>query len=102
MGEGKIFIGRQDAVLEAIDQKTGEIVWSVQIADPAERYSITSAPRYFDGMVFTGTSGGVLGTRGRMQAYDADTGELIWTFYTIPGPGEFGHDTWPQDSDVWM
>src|SRR5690606_7454078 len=53
------------------------------------------------GMVFTGTSGGVLGTRGRMQAYDADTGALIWTFWTVPGPGEFGHDTWPQDSNVW-
>ncbi len=101
MGAGKIFIGRQDAVLEALDQKTGELVWSVRIADPLEHYSITSAPRYYDGMVFTGTSGGVLGTRGRMQAYDAETGDLIWTFYTVPGPGEFGHDTWPQDSEVW-
>jgi alcohol dehydrogenase (cytochrome c) len=101
MGDGKIFIGRLDAMLLALDQATGEIVWQKQIADPTERYSITSAPRYFDGMVFTGTSGGVLGTRGRIQAYDADTGELIWTFWTVPGPGEFGHDTWPQDSNVW-
>jgi alcohol dehydrogenase (cytochrome c) len=101
IGDGKVFIGRLDAVLIALDQKTGEVVWDVQIADPGEFYSITSAPRYFDGMVFTGTSGGVMGTRGRMQAHDAETGELIWTFYTIPGPGEFGHDTWPQDSDVW-
>jgi alcohol dehydrogenase (cytochrome c) len=101
IGEGKVFIGRLDAVLVALDQETGEVAWDVQIADPGEFYSITSAPRYFDGMVFTGTSGGVMGTRGRMQAYDAATGELIWTFYTVPAPGELGHDTWPQDSDVW-
>jgi alcohol dehydrogenase (cytochrome c) len=73
----------------------------VQVADPTERYSITSAPRYFDGLVITGTSGGVMGTRGRVTAYDAETGELVWRFYTIPGPGELGHDSWPADSDVW-
>ncbi len=42
-----------------------------------------------------------IGIRGRVKAYDAKTGKLIWTFYTIPGPGEVGHDTWPQDSDAW-
>ena len=36
-----------------------------------------------------------------MKAYDADDGSLVWTFYTVPGPGEIGHDTWPEDSDVW-
>ena len=40
--------------------------------------------------------------RGRVKAYDADDGKLEWTFYTIPGPGELGHDTWPQDNEVWM
>ena len=40
--------------------------------------------------------------RGRVKAYDADDGKLLWTFYTIPGPGEVGHDTWPQDNEVWM
>lgn len=101
MGAGKIFVGRQDAKLIALDQATGNVVWEKQIADPAERYSITSATRYFDGLVYTGTSGGVLGTRGRVDAYDAETGDLVWRFWTIPGPGEFGHETWPQDSDVW-
>jgi len=102
MGDGKIFVGRLDAQLVALDQRSGEVAWSTEVADPNARYSITSAPRYYDGMVITGTSGGVMGTRGRVTAYDADTGELVWRFYTIPGPGEFGHGTWPQDSDVWQ
>jgi alcohol dehydrogenase (cytochrome c) len=101
LGDGKIFMGRLDADLVALDQRTGELVWRTQVADPDERYSITSAPRYYDGLVITGTSGGVMGTRGRLTAYDARTGELVWRFYTIPGPGDFGHDSWPQDSEVW-
>jgi len=102
LGDGKIFMGRLDATLVAIDQRTGKVAWSVQVADLQEgAYSITSAPRYFEGLVITGTSGGVMGTRGRVTAYDARTGKLAWRFYTVPGPGELGHDTWPQDSDVW-
>jgi alcohol dehydrogenase (cytochrome c) len=95
-------MGRLDADLVAIDQRTGKEIWRTQVADPNERYSITSAPRYYDGLVITGTSGGVMGTRGRVSAYDARDGKLVWRFYTVPGPGEPFHDTWPQDSDVWQ
>ncbi|MBT6043210.1 MAG: PQQ-binding-like beta-propeller repeat protein [Gammaproteobacteria bacterium] len=102
LGEGKVYLGRVDAKLMALDQKTGEVVWEIQDADPFAGYSLTSAPLYYDGMVITGYSGGDLGTRGRVKAYDVDDGAEIWTFYTIPGPGEFGHDTWPQDNDVWQ
>ena len=101
MGEGKIFVGQLDAKLVALDQKTGAVVWSVQGADPSVGYSITSAPLYYDGMVITGFAGGEYGIRGRVTAYDAKTGKEIWNFWTIPGPGEFGHDTWPQDNDSW-
>lgn len=101
MGEGKIFSGQLDAKLVALDQQTGEVVWSVQTEDPRRGYSMTAAPLYYDGMVIIGNAGGDMGTRGRIQAFDADDGSLIWTFYTIPGPGEFGHDTWPQDNDIW-
>ena len=52
-------------------------------------------------MVITGFAGADRGTRGRVKAYDADDGALLWTFYTIPGPGEPGHETWPQDNDSW-
>jgi alcohol dehydrogenase (cytochrome c) len=101
MGDGKIFVGQLDATLVALDQQTGEKLWQSTVADWREGYSITSAPLYYDGLVITGVAGGELGIRGRVTAYDADTGELAWRFYTIPGPGELGHDTWPADNEVW-
>ena len=100
-GEGKIFVGQLDGKLVALDQITGEVEWSVQAERWQEGYSITSAPRYYEGLVITGFAGAEFGTRGRVKAYDADDGSLVWTFYTVPGPGEIGHDTWPEDSDVW-
>jgi alcohol dehydrogenase (cytochrome c) len=101
IGDGKVFSSQLDARLVALDQTTGEVAWSVDVAPWQEGYSITSAPLYYDGMVITGVSGGVMGVRCYLSAYDADTGELIWRFYTVPGPGEFGHETWPQDSDAY-
>ncbi len=102
MGEGKVFIGRLDAKIVALDQVSGEVAWEIQAEDPLKGYAITSAPLYFDGMIITGFAGGEMGIRGRVKAYDAATGDLLWTFYTIPGPDEFGHDTWPADNDNWM
>ena len=102
MGEGKLFLGRVDARLMALDMQTGAVLWDIQDVLPEDGYSLTAAPLYYDGMVITGYSGGDLGTRGRVKAYDVDNGTEIWTFYTIPGPGEFGHDTWPANSDAWM
>ena len=102
MGDGKVFFGRLDAQLVALDQQTGDVLWSIQDADPEKGYSLTAAPLYYDGMVIIGYVGGDLGIRGRISAYDASTGETLWNFYTIPGPGEFGHDTWPANSDAWM
>jgi quinohemoprotein ethanol dehydrogenase len=101
LGDGKIFVGQLDAKLVALDQQTGKVAWSIQAEDPTQGFSITSAPLYYDGLVITGFAGGDLGTRGRVKAFDAKNGELRWTFYTVPGPGEVGHETWPQDSDVW-
>ncbi|HEX7082199.1 MAG TPA: PQQ-binding-like beta-propeller repeat protein [Gammaproteobacteria bacterium] len=101
LGDGKVFVGRLDGRLVALDQRTGEVVWSVQAERAEEGYSITSAPLYYDGLVITGFAGAEYGIRGRVKAFDADDGALVWTFYTIPGPGEVGHDTWPQDNEVW-
>jgi alcohol dehydrogenase (cytochrome c) len=101
MGDGRIYLGRLDGKLEALDQRTGAVVWSIQAEDPHQGFSITAAPLYYEGKVIIGFAGGDMGIRGRLKAYDAKTGALLWTFHTIPGPGEFGHDTWPQDSDVW-
>ena len=101
LGEGKIFLGRLDGKVVALDQRTGKEVWSVQGDDWREGHTITSAPLYYDGTVITGFAGAEFASRGRVRAYSAKDGKLLWTFYTIPGPGEVGHETWPQDSDAW-
>jgi len=101
MGDGKIYVGQLDGQLVALDQVTGEIAWSVQAELWQNGYTITSAPLYFDGLVITGFAGAEFATRGRLKAFNANTGKLAWTFYTVPGPGELGHETWPADSDAW-
>jgi len=100
-GDGKVFVGQLDGKLLALDQRTGAVAWSVQTERWEEGFTITSAPLYYDGLVITGFAGAEYGIRGRVKAYDAKDGSLRWTFYTVPGPGELGHDTWPKDSDVW-
>ena len=102
LGDGKVFVGQLDGKLIALDQASGEVVWSVQAEPWQDGYTITSAPLYYDGLVITGFAGAEFATRGRVKAYDADSGDWVWTFYTVPGPGEFGHETWPADSDIWM
>jgi quinohemoprotein ethanol dehydrogenase len=101
LGDGKVYIGQLDGKLVALDQQTGKVVWTTQVARWQDGYSITNAPLYLDGRVLTGVSGGEFGIRGRVTAFDADTGKEVWRFYTIPGPGEVGHDTWPVDNDSW-
>jgi quinohemoprotein ethanol dehydrogenase len=101
LGEGKVFVGQLDAKLLALDQKTGKVLWSIQAEDPLKGYSIVSAPLYYDGMIITGFGGGDIGTRGRIKAYSAKDGKLLWTFYTVPAPGEPGSETWPKNNDYY-
>jgi quinohemoprotein ethanol dehydrogenase len=101
LGDGKVFAGLADGRLTALDQRTGAQVWQVQAERWQDGYAITAAPLYYDGMVIMGMNGGEMGTRGRIKAFNAKTGAELWTFHTVPGPGEFGHDTWPADSDAW-
>jgi alcohol dehydrogenase (cytochrome c) len=102
LGEGKVFVGQLDGKLTALDQKSGQPVWSIQAEPWQNGYTITAAPLYYNGMLIVGFAGGENGVRGRVKAYDTKDGHLIWTFYTIPGPGEFGHETWPQDNEAWL
>jgi alcohol dehydrogenase (cytochrome c) len=102
VSEDKVFIGQLDGKLVALERATGNVAWSIQAERWQEAFSITAAPLYIDGRVIVGFAGGDRGTRSRVKAYDAADGHLIWTFYTIPGPGEPGHDTWPKDNDAWM
>jgi alcohol dehydrogenase (cytochrome c) len=101
IGDGKIFMGQLDGKLVALDQFTGEVIWSIQAERWQEGFTITTAPLFYNGLVITGFAGAEYGVRGRVKAYDANDGSLVWTFYTVPGPGEFGHETWSQDNDVW-
>ena len=101
MGEGMVFVGQLDANVVALDIKTGREVWKTPIEDWHNGYSITSAPLYYDGIVYSGISGGELGIRGRLTALAAKTGKILWRAYTIPSPGEIGSDSWPAESDAW-
>src|SRR5579872_4742837 len=96
-GMGMIFTGELDGSFVALDQQTGKVVWRTQLEDYHDGYSITGATRYFDGLVYTGMSGGENGVRGRVYGLDAKTGQEVWRFYTIPAPGDFGSDTWPMN-----
>ncbi|SDN70225.1 alcohol dehydrogenase (cytochrome c) [Psychrobacillus sp. OK028] len=101
IGDGKVYVGLLDARLIALDQKTGELVWESKVAEWEEGFTITSAPLYYNGKVYTGVAGGEYGIRGKMMAYDSEYGIEVWQFNTIPGPGDLHGDTWPADNSAW-
>jgi len=87
---GRLFMGTLDAKMVALDAKTGKPLWETQIADPEKGYSETMAPTVIDNKVLIGTNGGEYGVRGFVKAFDAGSGKLLWTFYTIPEKGHEG------------
>lgn len=89
-----LFMGTLDARLVAINAKTGRARWTAEVANYKAGYSLTMAPLIVKGKVLIGVGGGEYGIRGFIAAYSAQTGKEIWRFYTIPGPGEPGHETW--------
>ncbi len=95
---GKIYIGALDGRLIAVDAKTGQEVWSTQTFPKDQAYSITGAPRVFDGKVVVGNGGADYGVRGFVTAYDAETGEQAWKFYLVPGNPADGPDGEASDS----
>jgi alcohol dehydrogenase (cytochrome c) len=100
IGDGRVYVAQLDAKLTALDANSGNTLWSVQVDDPRAGYSETMAPLFYNGMVIVGISGAEYEIRGHVTAYDAASGSQMWRFYTIPGPGEFGSDTWP--ADMWQ
>jgi alcohol dehydrogenase (cytochrome c) len=104
LGEGLVFVGLRDGRVVALRQKTGELVWAEVIGETPRKKgeSVSGAPTYARGIVFAGLANGDWAMRGRVVALDAKTGRKLWTFFTIPGPGEPGHETWPSNSDIWM
>lgn len=96
--EETLYFGTLDANLIALDVKSGTPRWKVKVAENKLGYSLTAAPLAIDGKIIVGISGGEAGIRGFLDAYDAKTGKQLWRSYTVPGPGEFGNDTWGGES----
>jgi alcohol dehydrogenase (cytochrome c) len=93
----KIYFAAAEAVLVALDAKTGKEVWTAKVDDYRNGYYMSLAPLIIDGKVLLGASGGELGVRGFVAAFDAETGKELWKTYTVPAPGEPGSETWPVD-----
>ncbi len=109
VANGFAFLGTSDNHLIALNQKTGEEVWRVNIEDSRQcGCNVTGAPLAVKDMVVVGVTGGDSAHRGYLTAFDDKTGRMKWRFYTIPGPGEAGHDTWKGDTwkygggSTWM
>jgi quinohemoprotein ethanol dehydrogenase len=97
-----LIIATLDGRLISLDTKTGKPNWSVQTFDKDWPYSITGAPRIFDGRIVVGNAGADLGVRGFVAAYDADTGKQLWKFFTVPGDPSKGPDGEASDSVMAM
>ena len=89
-----LYMGTLDGHLVAIDARSGREVWKTRVADSKQGYSITVSPLALKDRIVVGVGGGEYGIRGYITAHDAQTGKEMWRFYTIPGPGEPGHETW--------
>jgi alcohol dehydrogenase (cytochrome c) len=99
VGYGLVFMGTLDNHLIALDAKTGKEVWDVEIEDMKQcGCNVTAAPIVVKDKVIVGVTGGDSAHRGYLNAFDAKTGRPAWRFYTIPGPGEPGFETWDKES----
>src|SRR4030095_13466898 len=98
--QDKLFFTAGEAVLIALDAKTGRELWQKETANNKAAYYTTLAPLIADGKVLVGTSGGETGVRGFVAAFDPNTGKELWRTSTIPAPGEPGSETWPK-GDQW-
>jgi len=95
-----LYVNTYDCHLVCIDANTGKLRWDVVVADYKVGHSMTAAPLAVKDKIIVGISGGEFGIRGFLDAYDAKTGARAWRFWTVPGPGEPGHETW-GDGDAW-
>lgn len=97
---GKLYRTTLDAHVLALDMKTGKQIWKQKFADFKEGYKGVNAPLIANGVMITGTTGGENATRGFLVGWDPETGKELWRTYTIPAPGEPGHETWPKTADA--
>jgi alcohol dehydrogenase (cytochrome c) len=91
----KVYLATTDCKLVALDAKTGKVLWTAKVEEWKNGYYMSLAPLAAKGKIMVGSSGGEMGVRGFVAAYDAETGKEAWRTYTVPGPGEPGSETWP-------
>ncbi len=96
--DDQIFVNTIDAHLVALDARTGRVRWDVEVADWKLAYSMTAAPLALKDKIIVGIAGAEYGVRGFLDGYDPKTGKRLWRFWTTPGPGEPGNETWSGDS----
>ena len=101
IGEGLLFAGLRNSNVMAISQATGKVIWTSEHPKEIPSQGMATAPAYGNGIVVGVVSLGDNFLHGRAIGYDAKTGRFLWSFDVVPGPGEPGHETWPQDSDIW-
>lgn len=102
--KGKVFVGAYDGRLVALDAATGTKVWEKDtVIDRKMSYTITGAPRVFNGKVVIGNGGAEYGVRGYVTAYDAETGNQAWRWFTVPGdPAKpFEDDSMAAAAKTW-
>jgi alcohol dehydrogenase (cytochrome c) len=96
--DDQLFVGTVDGHLVALDMTSGRVRWDVEVADYKQAFSITAAPLAIKDKIIVGVAGAEYGVRGFLDAYDAKTGKRAWRFWTVPGTGEPGNETWSGDS----
>lgn len=94
----KLFKVNLEGTLIAFDAKSGAVLWEATLEDYKKGYAATATPLIVKNLVVTGMAGAEFGTRGFIDAYDIDSGKRVWRFYTVPGEGEPGGETWAADS----
>lgn len=95
---GVLYFASLDGYLIALDAATGQVLWKTEVCSPSKGFTMTGAPLIVNDSVVVGVAGGEFAIRGFLASYDAKNGKQRWKFETVPGPGEFGHETWSGES----
>ena len=101
--KGNVISATLDGRLLSLDATTGELNWQVNTTDQAQSYTITGAPRVFGDKIVIGNGGAEYGVRGYVSAFDTETGDMLWRFYTVPGnPADgFEDETQAMAAETW-